>query len=232
MPARSSDKTQPIPSAAGLVPKSRDLDVIAAAARTCQACPAAELGGQVVFGEGPRDATLCLIGEQPGDQEDKQVRPFVGPAGHLLDRALAAAGIERETIYLTNAVKHFVFVWRGKRRLHSKASLRVQRACKPWLDAELSALSPRVVVCLGATAAQAMFGPRFSVMKNRGQVLSAPPHAEQCVVTYHPSALLRMDTDEAKEQAFDELVSDLRLAKRLLSKHASPRRAGSAHAQS
>jgi uracil-DNA glycosylase family protein len=230
VPTRSAADTHAPDSAAEVVPHSRDLGVLAAAARDCQACPAAELGGHAVFGEGPADAGLCLIGEQPGDQEDKQGHPFVGPAGHVLDRALAQAGIERDSIYLTNAVKHFVFVWRGKRRLHSKPGLRVQRACKPWLEAELAALSPRVIVCLGATAAQALFGPRFSVLKNRGQPLAAAiaPDA-QCVVTYHPSALLRMDTAEAKEQAFDELVSDLRLAQRLESKVASPRRANAKH---
>jgi DNA polymerase len=209
--ARSSASAEP--SAAPLIPDATDLTTLRAAARECLACPAGELGSQVVFGEGPDDARLCLVGEQPGDEEDRRGRPFVGPAGQVLDRALAEAGLARETLYLTNAVKHFSFVYRGKRRLHSKPSLRVVRACKPWLDAELQALRPDVILCLGATAAQSFLGPRFSITKNRGRVFETP-WAKAFIVTYHPSAILRMEEAPAAT-AYRDLVSDLRLADRL-----------------
>ena len=197
-------------SAAPLVPARADLPALREAARACVACPPGELGGQTVFGEGRPDARLCLVGEQPGDEEDKQGRPFVGPAGQVLDRALAQAGVRRDEIYVTNAVKHFSFVYRGKRRLHSKPSLRVVRACKPWLEAELKAVQPDVVLCLGATAAQSFLGPRFSITRNRGRVFETP-WAKAFIVTYHPSAILRME-DAPSAQAYEELVADLKLA--------------------
>lgn len=197
-------------SAAPLVPEDGDFQAIAEAARACRACPAGDLGSQTVFGEGPLDARLCLVGEQPGDEEDLRGRPFVGPAGQVLDRALAEAHVPRASLYVTNAVKHFSFVYRGKRRIHSKPSLRVVRACKPWLDAELKAVQPEVVLCLGATAAQSFLGPRFSVTRNRGRVFETP-WARAFLVTYHPSAILRMEEGPA-QQAYRELVADLQLA--------------------
>jgi DNA polymerase len=197
-------------TAAPLVPPHADLATLHEAAKACLACPAGELGGQTVFGEGRPDAQLCLVGEQPGDEEDRRGRPFVGPAGQVLDRALAEAQVPRDELYVTNAVKHFSFVYRGKRRIHSKPSLRVVRACKPWLEAELKAVQPDVILCLGATAAQSFLGPRFSVTRNRGRVFETP-WAKAFIVTYHPSAILRME-DGPAAQAYTELVADLKLA--------------------
>lgn len=200
----------PASEARAELPQFQDLPALRAAAAACLACPAGELGSQVVFGEGPADAKLCLIGEQPGDEEDVQGRPFVGPAGQVLNRALAESCIERESVYVTNAVKHFSFVMRGKRRLHSKPALRVVQACKPWVEAELRAIGPRAVLCLGATAAQSFLGARFSVTRNRGRVFETP-WAPAFIVTWHPSAILRMEA-EAAGRAYVELVADLRLA--------------------
>jgi uracil-DNA glycosylase len=201
-------------SAAPLVPSGADLPALRAAAASCRACPAGDLGGQTVFSEGPAGARLCLIGEQPGDEEDRRGRPFVGPAGQVLDRALAEAQLERDELYVTNAVKHFIYVYRGKRRLHSKPSLRVVRACRPWLDAELEAVQPEVIVCLGATAAQSFLGPRFSVTRNRGRVFETP-WAKAFIVTYHPSAILRME-EAPSADAYRDLVRDLTLARSIL----------------
>jgi DNA polymerase len=197
-------------TASSLVPQGANITALRDAARGCLACPAGELGGQTVFGEGRADARLCLVGEQPGDEEDRRGRPFVGPAGRVLDRALAEAGVPRDALYVTNAVKHFSFVYRGKRRIHSKPSLRVVRACKPWLDAELKAVQPEVVLCLGATAAQSFLGPRFSITRNRGRVFETP-WAKAFIVTYHPSAILRMDEGPAAD-AYRDLVADLQRA--------------------
>jgi uracil-DNA glycosylase family protein len=200
-------------TAAPLVPDASDIATLREAARPCVAGPAGELGSQTVFGEGRTDAKLCLVGEQPGDEEDRRGRPFVGPAGKVLDRALAEAEVPRDELYVTNAVKHFSYVYRGKRRLHSKPSLRVVRACKPWLEAELKAVRPEVVLCLGATAAQSFLGPRFSVTRNRGRVFETP-WAKAFIVTYHPSAILRME-DGPAAQAYKELVADLKLAQHI-----------------
>jgi uracil-DNA glycosylase family protein len=197
-----------------LVPNTRDLRRLRTAATRCLACPAGELGTQTVFGQGPAGAELFLIGEQPGNEEDLSGKPFVGPAGRLLDRALEQAEVPRESVYITNAVKHFSYVWRGKRRIHSKPSLRVVRACRPWLEAELQAVSPRVVTCLGATAAQSLMGPRFGVLANRGRAFQT--QWGTLTVTLHPSALLRME-DEPRHEAFEQLVSDLRFAHGLVS---------------
>ncbi|HKU41059.1 MAG TPA: UdgX family uracil-DNA binding protein [Polyangiales bacterium] len=196
-------------TAAPLVPDTRDLRRVRDAARGCLACPAGLLGTQTVFGAGPRSARLFLIGEQPGNEEDLSGKPFVGPAGRLLDKALEAAEVPRDEVYVTNAVKHFSYVWRGKRRIHAKPSLRVVRACRPWLEAELHSVAPRVVMCLGATAAQSLMGSRFGVLQNRGQAFQS--QWGTLTVTYHPSALLRME-DAPRREAFDQLVSDLRFA--------------------
>ena len=176
----------------------------------CTACHLHEIGTQTVFGEGRASAEVLFVGEQPGDQEDLSGRPFVGPAGRLLDRALADAGIDREQVYVTNAVKHFKWKPAGKRRIHVKPDTREVAACKPWLDAEIAVVRPRLVVALGATAAQALLGKAFRVTKSRGQVLDLPPSAS-IVATVHPSSILRAPSDEDRAVAYDGFVADLRV---------------------
>ena len=201
------------PSAAELLPPRADLPALRTAAVSCQACEQGQRECQTVFGEGPTAARLCLIGEQPGEEEDRTGRVFIGPAGQVLNRALAEAGIERDATYLTNAVKHYGYELRGKRRIHKRPHLRVIQACKPWLEAELEAVSPRVIVCLGASAAQSLLGPRVTVSAARGQLLSTPRGAA-LLVTYHPSAVLRAQGAEA-EGVYRALVSDLTRAQQL-----------------
>src|SRR5919201_3212898 len=175
------------------------------AAANCQACPLWRTATQTVFGEGAKRADLMLVGEQPGDREDREGRPFVGPAGRLLDEGLEEAGIDRTRAYVTNVVKHFKWQARGKRRIHAKPSWSEMMACKPWLEAELEAVKPEVLVCLGATASQALLGKQFRVTKERGRPLDSElaPHV---VATIHPSAVLRADDREAE---FAGLVKDL-----------------------
>jgi DNA polymerase len=180
------------------------------AAAGCHACPLWKLGTQTVFGEGPAKAKILLIGEQPGDQEDLAGKPFVGPAGKLLDRALAEAGVERAQVYVTNAVKHFKWAPRGKRRLHQKPSVAEQAACRPWLLAELEAVRPDLIICLGATATQSIFGNTVRVMKDRGRIIESP--LGKALVTIHPSALLRLPPGVDREPEFQRLVADLRVA--------------------
>lgn len=183
-------------------------------ARGCTACDLCGPATQTVFGEGPADAALVLVGEQPGDEEDRRGRPFVGPAGHVLDAALAASGIDRARIYVTNAVKHFRFLPRGKKRIHQRPTADQVRACRPWLGAELATLAPRVVVCLGATAAQSLIGSRFRISEQRGQPI-ATRWAEHLIATHHPAAILRVDeTDRPRYEA--ELRADLALAVKML----------------
>jgi uracil-DNA glycosylase family protein len=208
-PAARSGNRSSTDTAAPLVPHSRSLATLRAAAARCLACPAGELGTQTVFGEGPPHAKLFLVGEQPGNDEDLQGHPFVGPAGKMLDKALLQAGVPRAEVYVTNAVKHFSFIWRGKRRLHAKPGVRVIRACRPWLEAELEAVAPAVITCLGATAAQSMMGSKFGVLQNRGRAFES--QWGTLTVTYHPSALLRME-DKPRKEAFEALVSDLKFA--------------------
>jgi DNA polymerase len=186
------------------------LSTVAEEARGCRACPLWQVGTQTVFGEGADGADVVLVGEQPGDQEDKQGRPFVGPAGRLLDDALDAAGIDRGGLYVTNAVKHFKWTPRGKRRIHAKPNVGEILACKPWLDRELAALQPGVVVLLGATAVRSVLGPGRTVGPLRGRVLEEGP-ARATVVTVHPSSVVRLEGDD-RRSAFDGLVADLRLA--------------------
>jgi DNA polymerase len=183
------------------------LDELRQAAAGCRACDLYKTATQVVFGEGPEEAEAMFVGEQPGDQEDKLGRPFVGPAGKLLDKALADAGIERERVYLTNVVKHFKWVARGKRRIHQKPNWSEVAACKPWFEAELETVRPRVLVCLGATAAQALLGRQFRVSRERG-VPVASDLAEHVLATVHPSSILRGDP-ETREREYGALVSDL-----------------------
>jgi uracil-DNA glycosylase family protein len=185
-------------------------------AKGCRACDLYKHATQTVFGEGPARATLMLIGEQPGDAEDLSGHPFVGPAGKLLDRALADAGIDRATVYLTNVVKHFKFEPRGKRRIHKKPRASEIGACRPWLDSEIALVKPQVIVCLGATAAQALFGSAFKVTKQRG-VLVASPLAPRVLATVHPSSILRAPDEPSRRREMKQFTDDLRAAARALS---------------
>lgn len=192
---------------------------VAAACRRCHDCPLYAHATQAVFGVGPAHAPLMLVGEQPGDEEDLSGRPFVGPAGALLDAALAQAGLSRDDVYVTNAVKHFKFVQRGQRRLHEKPKGREIRACRQWLLAELRLVRPRVVVALGATAAGSLFGTRVRVMNDRGHVLVLPIAelelpAVESVLTIHPSAALRAPTSERRHELRAMLIADLKVAAR------------------
>ena len=202
-----------MPRARAREARGAGLDQLRERARTCTRCDLHKTGTQTVFGEGPADAELVLVGEQPGNDEDLAGRPFVGPAGKLLDRALAEAGLDRSRVYVTNAVKHFKWEPRGKRRIHQKPNAQELGACRLWLDGELAALHPRLVVCLGATAAQALLGRTFRVTKQRGQLLDAPPSlgAPKALATYHPSAVLRAPDDEARAKMMSELVADLKV---------------------
>ena len=192
-------------------PETSSLSTLRSAAKTCTACHLYQHATQTVFGEGPKGAKLMLLGEQPGDQEDLVGKPFVGPAGKILDRALEEAGINRAEVYVTNAVKHFKWEPRGKRRIHKKPNSREIAACRPWLDAELRAVKPGLLVCLGATAAQAIFGPAFRVTRDRGKVLKSEV-ASRVVATVHPSSLLRQPDEESREREYKLFVADLRAA--------------------
>ena len=191
------------------VPDTKDLSELRRAADGCTACPLYRNATQVVFGEGPRHAPLVLVGEQPGDQEDRQGHPFIGPAGQLLDKALAAAGIDRSKAYVTNAVKHFKWEPRGPRRLHKKPAAGEIKACRPWLAAELSIVKPQVLVLLGGTAAQSVLGAQVRVLRDRGRVM-ASDFCERTVVTVHPSSLLRAPDEEARDRGFAAFVEDLK----------------------
>ena len=193
-------------SAAQWVPATRNLVQLRAAAPACRGCELYQHASQVVFGEGPEDAKVVMIGEQPGDMEDRAGEPFVGPAGKLLDRALAEAGIDRRRAYVTNAVKHFKWKARGTRRIHDKPSWSEIVACRPWLEAELDVVRPRALVLMGATAAQSLLGSTFRVTQHRGRPLDSDL-AELVTATIHPSAVLRSDDREAM---FAGLVDDLR----------------------
>jgi len=202
-------------TAAPFVPKTTSLKVLGAASHECRGCDLYKTATQVVFGAGPKSARVMFVGEQPGDQEDRQGEPFVGPAGVLLDKALADAGIPRDQVYVTNAVKHFKWEPRGKRRIHKKPRASEVKACRPWLEAELRAVKPAVVVCLGATAAQSMLGASFKLMQQRGQVVSRPA-AARIVATIHPSAVLRAPDSESRKAAYAMLVADLKVVAKAL----------------
>jgi uracil-DNA glycosylase family protein len=195
--------------------RSDSLSVLRKAARTCHDCPLWARATQTVFGEGSPHARVMLVGEQPGDQEDLQGHPFVGPAGQLLDRALQEAGVDRNTVYITNAVKHFKWEPRGKRRLHKTPAQREIEACRQWLEGEIRAIQPRVIACLGATAARALLGREFRVTRQRGKFVESP-HARFVFATFHPSAILRARDEESREAAFAGLVADLALIRRAL----------------
>ena len=192
------------------VPSSRDLSDLETAAHDCRGCELWQPATQVVFASGERTARVLLVGEQPGDQEDRHGEPFVGPAGKVLDEALADAGIDRSAAYLTNAVKHFRFEQRGKRRIHQKPDVRHLTACRPWLEAELEAVAPGVVVAMGAAAARAVLDRTVRIGEVRGRLLEEP--ARPVVVTTHPSAVLRLRGRDGYDEAFAGLVDDLRLA--------------------
>ena len=197
-------------SAAEFVPASRSLSTLRRAAEGCRGCPLWENATQTVFGAGPRKAELMLVGEQPGDREDVEGEPFVGPAGRILARALEAAKIDREDVYLTNAVKHFKWRARGKRRLHQTPRAGEVEACKPWLEAELKAVQPTALLALGATAAKALFGSSVRVTRDRGRVIDSSL-APVAALTLHPSAILRLRDHDEREDALAGLVDDLRL---------------------
>jgi DNA polymerase len=199
-------KTQKM-SAAPFVPPTHSLNVLRTAAAECRGCDLYQYATQVVFGEGPNDSKVVMVGEQPGDEEDQKGHPFVGPSGRLLSKAMHEAGLDREKIYVTNAVKHFKFVARGKRRIHSKPSGVEISACRPWLEAELDSIKPELVVCLGATAAQSLMGREFRITADRGKFF---PHrwAKELVATVHPSAILRMP--ERYDEEYELFLQDLR----------------------
>jgi DNA polymerase len=184
-----------------------DLDDLRLRATGCKACDLWKGGTQTVFGEGARDAEVMMVGEQPGDREDIEGHPFVGPAGRVLDKALERAGIDRDRVYITNVVKHFKWQPRGKRRIHQKPNLEEITACRQWLEGELAAVKPRVLVCLGATAAQALLGRQFRVSRQRGEFVESPL-AERVTATVHPSSILRGEPED-REAAMADFVSDL-----------------------
>jgi uracil-DNA glycosylase family protein len=203
------------PGAAEFVPAGADLDELRGAVQKCRGCELYKHATQAVFGEGPKTARVVFIGEQPGDQEDRKGRPFVGPAGEVFDRALAEAGVDREDVYVTNSVKHFSFEERGKRRIHKTPRLSEVTACRPWLEAELAEIQPEVIVCLGATAAKAVFGGQFRLTQSRGKFLPSR-FGEQTLATFHPSAVLRAEGDESKDALYKSLVDDLRVVREAL----------------
>jgi uracil-DNA glycosylase len=212
-------RTAPQDTAARYIPPRPTLPLLREIAQGCQACDLYKTGTQTVFGEGRRSARAVFVGEQPGDSEDKTGRPFVGPAGKLLDKALEAAGIDRDLVYVTNVVKHFKWTARGKRRLHEKPNAREIAACRPWLDAEIALLHPRIVVCLGATAAQALLGKSFKVTQMRGEILTAE-FAPAVMATVHPSSLLRAPDEETRHRETALFVRDLKRAAPLVNEGA------------
>ena len=205
-------------TAASLIPPDPTIPKLDAAAKNCRACDLWKTGTQTVFGEGSSKARVMLVGEQPGDQEDIQGHPFVGPAGKILDKALAEAGIDRKEVYVTNAVKHFKWEPRGKRRIHKKPNSMEIAACKPWLEAEIEVVHPIVIVCLGATASQALLGRQFKVSTQRG-VWVPSPLAPFVMATVHPSSLLRAPDDETRHRETARFIEDLKRVHEVLEKH-------------
>jgi len=198
-------------TAAHRIPERPTLATLRESAAGCQACPLWERGTQTVFGAGPQNARMVLVGEQPGDDEDRTGQPFTGPAGKLLDRALGQAGVDRAQVYVTNAVKHFKWEPRGKRRIHSKPSASEVAACRPWLEAEIQVLEPEVIVCLGATAAQALLGRDFKVTQRRGELIPAAI-ARYLLATVHPASILRAPDSETRRREMDLFTADVRRA--------------------
>jgi uracil-DNA glycosylase len=204
-------------SARDLIPANPTLRQLQSNAARCKACDLWKTGTQTVFGEGPSPAKIMFVGEQPGDREDLAGRPFIGPAGRILDEAIQQAGLDRTQAYVTNMVKHFRWeqASRGKRRIHKKPRASQIEACRPWLDAELEVVKPEILICLGATAAQALLGKQFSVLRQRGQ-LQRSSLAPVVLATVHPSSILRSPDSESREQAMKEFVKDLKEAARAL----------------
>jgi DNA polymerase len=213
----ATHKSKPPTSAADFLPERRTLPALRSAAAECRGCALYLSATQTVFGEGSASARVMFVGEQPGDSEDRQGRPFVGPAGKLFDRALSEAGLAREDAYVTNAVKHFKFEQRGKARLHKKPNSGEIGACLPWLRTEIELIKPEILVLLGATAAQALFGAQFRITQQRGKPLPSEL-ADLVLATAHPSSILRAPDAEARESAFRELVADLKLVAKALKK--------------
>jgi uracil-DNA glycosylase family protein len=202
-------------SALDLIPERPTLPRLRGAAADCRACPLWEHATQTVFGAGSRSSTAMFVGEQPGDREDREGAPFVGPAGRVFDEALELAGIDRSTAYVTNAVKHFKWEPRGKRRIHAKPSWSELAACRPWLEAELAVVRPRILVCLGATAAQALLGRQFRVTRQRGEWIESDL-ADYVTATIHPSAILRQRDEESRHEEMAAFVRDLELVASVL----------------
>jgi uracil-DNA glycosylase len=198
-----------------LIPTKPTLKELREVAKSCKACDLWKLGTQTVFGEGSSGSKMMLVGEQPGDQEDLMGKPFVGPAGKLLNSALVEAGIDRKKVYVTNAVKHFKWEPRGKRRIHKKPNPAEIAACKPWLDAEIAAIRPKVIVCLGATAAQSLLGKDFRVTQHRGEFI-ASSFAPYVTATVHPSSILRAPDEDARHEEMARFVADLKKIARAL----------------
>ena len=218
MPVSTKARSIPKHSAAEFLPARRDLNSLRKAAAHCKGCSLYEHATQTVFGEGKSRARLILVGEQPGDREDIEGKPFVGPAGQLLDQCLEEAGIDRDEVYVTNAVKHFKWEPRGKRRIHKKPSAKEIAACRPWFDAEVEAVKPELIVCLGATAAQALLGRSFRVTQNHGEPINVPD-LPPVLATIHPSSILRAPDEESRKQARAGFIDDLREADAFLHKH-------------
>jgi DNA polymerase len=208
-------------SAAEFLPPRRTLPALREAAESCQGCDLHADATQTVFGEGTPKAEVMFVGEQPGDKEDLEGRPFVGPAGRILDTALEEAGIDRSLVYVTNAVKHFRWMPRGKRRIHKKPSAEQIRACRPWLDSEIEQVKPKVIVCLGATAAQALLGPKFRVTQQRGELIDTEV-GPLVTATVHPSSILRIDEEAERQVAMEALVADLARVAEAMSRMEAP----------
>src|ERR1039458_7488235 len=207
VPKRPPSKTgSSLPQA--IAPSGASLGELREASKDCKNCDLYKHGTQTVFGEGGQSAKIMLVGEQPGNQEDLEGHPFVGPAGKLLDSALAEAGIDRKTVYVTNAVKHFKWEPRGKRRIHKNPNATEIAACRPWLDAEIAAVEPRIIVCLGATAAQALLGREFRVTQHRGEIMESTL-APVVMATVHPSSILRAPDDETRREEMRQFIQDL-----------------------
>jgi DNA polymerase len=211
MPRKTTD------SAAELIPDRPTIEKVRAASKSCTACDLWRRGTQTVFGAGGTKAELMLVGEQPGNEEDLSGHPFVGPAGKLLDRALADAGIDRRAVYVTNVVKHFKWEPRGERRIHKKPNAAEIAACRPWLDTEIALVRPRAIVCLGATAAQALLGRQFKVTAQRGEFI-ASTLAPLVLATVHPSSILRAPDDDARHREMKQFTDDLRVVAKALSR--------------
>jgi uracil-DNA glycosylase len=207
-------------TAAPLIPIRPTIGKLQEAARDCRACPLWKTGTQTVFGEGARKAKVVFVGEQPGNDEDLAGKPFVGPAGKLLDKALMEAGIARSEVYVTNTVKHFKWEPKGKRRIHKKPNGREIAACRPWLEAELAVLKPRVLVCLGATAAQALLGKDFRVSRQRGQILESPL-ADKVIATVHPSSILRAPDEATRHTEMTRFIEDLKAVAKVINERSA-----------